>query len=496
MEPNTNLNQIPMEGDIPAPPAPEVGSKPTPVDSPHPVPTPAGAQQVITPSSGRRFPKKVLFVLLFLLFLAGVALAVVKVLPNLNPLGRTTELVWWGLWEDESIVAPLIEEYQSQNPGVTIKYQRNDKEDYRERLTSSIARGEGPDIFRLHSSWIPMFVAELAAAPAEVLSAAEFQNTFYPVAAESLVGASGVLALPLEYDGLAMFINEEIFSTHGAVIPTDWNELRQTAKALTIKDERGVIRQSGVSLGTTSNVDHWQEIVALLMLQNGANPTRPKDESGRGGQALNFYKQFAATDGVWDDTLPTSTVAFATGRVGIYFGPSWRALEIIERNPNLNFRVVSVPQVPKSDPNAPDVTYASYWAEGVSAKSKNVKEAWKFLKFLSSQESLTKLYKNASRTRAFGEPYPRADMRDLLLADPVVGGFLRLAPNAKSSYLHSRTFDGVSGINTALSQYYEDAINKINPSSDNKQEMETLARGVQQVLSRYGLASPLPAPKK
>ena len=86
-------------------------------------------------------------------------------------------------------------------------------------------------------------------------------------------------------------------------------------------------------------------------------------------------------------------------------------------------------------------------------------------------------------------------MRDLLLADPVVGGFLRLAPNAKSSYLHSRTFDGASGINTALSQYYEDAINKINPTSDPKREMATLATGVQQVLSRYGLAAPLPTPE-
>lgn len=499
MEPNENPNQMPMEGDIPAPQA-VPGPKPAPVNAPPPAPVPAPVSspavspQVVTPSAGGKFPKKILMLILVLLLFAGIAFAVVKfILPNFSGLGGSTELVWWGLWEDENLVTPLIEEYQNLNPGITIKYQRSDKEDYRERLTSSLARDEGPDIFRLHSSWIPMFAAELAPAPEGILGFTEFQSTFYQTATESVIGAEGPLALPLEYDGLAMFVNEEIFSTHAATIPTNWNDLREVAKALTIKDERGVITQSGVSLGTTSNIDHWQEIIGLLMLQNGANPGSPQDEAGRGEQALKFYKQFAVTDQVWDDTQPSSTVAFATGRVGMYFGPSWRALEIIERNPNLKFRVVSVPQVPKSDPSAPDMTYATYWVEGVSAKSKNTNEAWKFLKFLSSREALTKLYENASKTRAFGEPYSRVDMRDLLLADPVVGGFLRLAPNAKSSYLHSRTFDGASGINTALSQYYEDALNKINPTSDNKREMATLATGVQQVLSRYGLAAP-PAP--
>ncbi|OGM31852.1 hypothetical protein A2803_01035 [Candidatus Woesebacteria bacterium RIFCSPHIGHO2_01_FULL_44_21] len=502
MEPNTN--QMPIEHDIPAPGgpvAPTTGSVPASAPAPQtpvaPKPeTSSLGTQMITPKGGGKFPKKLLFILLLVVFVIGVGFAVVKfILPNFRGISGSTELVWWGLWEDETLVQPLIEEYQNANPGVTIKYQRSDKEDYRERLTSALARGEGPDIFRLHNSWIPMFAAELEPAPSNILSSQDFQNAFYPVAAESAIGANGPLAVPLEYDGLAMFVNEEIFTTHAATIPTDWNDLREVAKALTIKDERGVITQSGVALGTTANVDHWPEIVALLLLQNGANPGSPNDAAGRGGQALSFYKQFSVVDRVWDDTQPTSTVAFSTGRVGMYFGPSWRALEIIERNPSLKFRVVPVPQVPKSDPSLPDVTYASYWVEGVSAKSKNVSEAWKFLKFMSERENLTKLYERSSASRPFGEPYSRVDMRDLLLADPVVGGFLRLAPNAKSSYLHSRTFDGASGINTALSQYYEDAINKINPTSDPKREMATLATGVQQVLSRYGLAAPLPTPE-
>lgn len=452
--------------------------------------------QVAT-SGGKRFPKKLLFAVFGILLLVVGVLAFVKlVLPNLSGGGnKDVELVWWGLWEDDGIIQPLIDEYESQHPGVTIKYVANSKEDYRERLASALASENGPDIFRFHNSWVPMFTRELDRIPTEIMSAQEFQDTFYPVASDDLISKEGPVGIPLMYDGLAMFINEDIFTTYGKTIPRDWNELRETARALTIKDERGVITQSGAALGTTSNVDHWPEIVALLMLQNGANPDKPKDSAGRGGQALVFYKQFAETDKVWDDTLPPSTVAFATGRVGIYFGPSWRAFEILDRNPSLKFRVESVPQVPKEDPTAPDITYASYWAEGVSNKSKHSEEAWKFLKYLSEPGQLTRIYQNESQSRRFGEPYPRPDMRDLLLTDPNVGGFLELAHNAKSSHLYSRTFDGASGINTSLAGYYADAIGAVDVRSEPKNQIDTLASGVLQVLSRYGLAS-TPAPKK
>ena len=112
------------------------------------------------------------------------------------------------------------------------------------------------------------------------------------------------------------------------------------------------------------------------------------------------------------------------------------------------------------------------------------------MKFLSERESLTKLYERASSTRTFGEPYSRPDMRELLLSDPLIGGFLQLADSARSGFLHSRTFDGASGINTSLAAYYEDTLNEIVPTGDASRQMATLEAGVIEVLARYGLATP------
>jgi multiple sugar transport system substrate-binding protein len=436
------------------------------------------------PPPKKGFPKAIIFVGLGIILLGIIGFIISSLVGRMGG-GGEVSLIWWGLWEDDSVVTPLIAEYQQANPNVKIQYVKQSHQDYRERLTNALAKSEGPDIFRFHNSWVPMLKNELDFVPASAMSAGDFAQTFYSVASSDLTSGTGLVGIPLGYDALTLYINDDIFSQGGKTPPTTWDELRQTAISLTVKDEQGVITQSGVALGRTENVDHWQEILGLMMLQNGVNLSNPTGTLAE--DALTFYTVFSAVDGVWDATLPPSTTAFAGGKVAMYFGPSWRAFEIRQQNPNLKFKTVPVPQLPKSNPNEPDVTYATYWAEGVWARSPSKEEAWKFLKFISSQESLQKMYENASKTRLFGEPYPRVDMANLLTPDPIVGSIVTQAPDAQSWYLAARTFDGVTGINSQIGKYFEDAVNAVNTGIPAAKALETVASGVSQVLSQYGL---------
>lgn len=395
------------------------------------------------------------------------------------------EIVWWGLWEDEANVQSIINDYQTKNPKVKIKYVKQSKEDYRERLTNALAKGTGPDIFRFHNTWLPMFKLELDKMPPSTYTASDYANTFYPVVVSDLTNGTSLVGIPLEYDGLTLFVNEDIFEKSGKAIPTTWNDLRQTARELTIKDENGTITQSGVALGRTENVDHWPEILGLMMLQNGVDLTNPAGKLAE--DALEFYTIFSSVDGVWDATLPSSTVAFAAGKVAMYFGPSWRAFEIRLQNPNLKFKTVPVPQLPKTSANEPDVNYASYWVEGVWTKSKNKNEAWKFLKYLSEKETLQNFYQNASKYRMFGEPYPRVDMEPILSDHPIIGSVIGGAKTAQTWFLQSRTWDGPTGINSQINKYFEDAVNAVNSGKEVSKALEPVASGVIQVLSQYGI---------
>jgi multiple sugar transport system substrate-binding protein len=397
-------------------------------------------------------------------------------------------IVWWGLWEDEVVVAPLIAEYESQNPGVKIEYVKQSPQDYRERLANALARGEGPDIFRYHNTWVPMLRNELDAVPVGVMNPADFATTFYPIASSDLSLGSNFLGIPLEYDAITLFINLDIFNKSGKSAPTTWDELRLLARELTVKDDQNVITQSGVAMGRTENVDHWPEILALLMLQNGVDLANPVGKPAE--DAITFFTIFSLVDGVWDVSLPSSTQSFASGKLAMYMGPSWRAFDIAAQNPNLEFRTVPIPQLPKDTPDQVDITYATYWAEGVSIKSPQKVASWNFLKFMSSRETQEKFYLNASRVRSFGEPYSRVDMADLLLGHPILGSIIKQAPGATSWYLASRTFDGPTGINSQLASYFEDAVNAVaSGQSQADRVMETLSSGVNQVLTQYRLVA-------
>jgi multiple sugar transport system substrate-binding protein len=359
--------------------------QPTPVQET--VAPPTAEAPIVPPPPKKSFPKIFIWlgVVLLVLVLGFVVFSLFK--PKAQESG---EITWWGLWEDENLVAPLIAEYEAANPKVKINYVRQSQKDYRERLVNSLAKGQGPDIFRFHNSWVPMFAKDLDTLPSSVMTASDFAKTFYPIASSDLSGGSGIVGIPLEYDALMLYINEDIFSSAGKSTPATWDEVRTLAKELTVKDDQNVITQSGVALGRVENVDHWQEILALMMLQNGVDLTDPTGKNAE--DAIKFFAIFSTVDGVWDATLPTSTQAFAAGKLAMYIGPSWRSFEIAVQNPNLKFKTVPVPQLPKNSADEADITYATYWAEGVWARSSKKTVAWDFLKFLSTKESLQKLW--------------------------------------------------------------------------------------------------------
>jgi multiple sugar transport system substrate-binding protein len=395
---------------------------------------------------------------------------------------KQVSLTWWGLWEPNEVLNGLIQDFQTQNPGVTVTYSQQSVKDYRERLQSAFDRSQGPDIFRFHNTWVPMLSQQniFSTVPTTAMTSADYQATFYPSAVKDLRTQNGFVGIPLMTDGLAMFVNKKALAATGKQAPTTWQDFSILAKDLTIRDADGKIQRAGAAMGSANNVDHFSDVLGLLILQNGGNPGIPDDANHLVSDALTFYTQFLRTDRVWDETLPNSTYAFAIEKAAIMFAPSWRAFEIKQINPNIDFAVFPVPQL--SDTK---VNWSSYWVEGVSRTSQNQDVAWKLLKFISTKQNLQKMYTQASSQRLFGEPYPRVDMAVDLSEDPYVGAFIKQAPVAQSWYLSSRTFD--NGINDQIIKYYQDAINKINQGSGVPETLPTLSSGVTGVLSKYGV---------
>lgn len=417
-------------------------------------------------------------------------------LPNLSlsnlpiklPFGQKgpVSLTFWGLWEEENLLKSVILEYQKKHPEVTVNYERKSSTNYRSRSQTQIKEGQGPDILMIHNSWLPMFKLILAPAPADIFSQQEYQDTFYQVAFDSFVEGGQIYAAPAQIDGLALYYNEDLLNGISAKIPQNWQEFINSAVKMTVKDQSG-IKTAGAAMGTASNVDHFSDILGLLLLQqpgvNMEDPTTPQ-----AAEVLRFYTNFILDPKkkTWDVNLPPSTQMFAEGRLGFYFAPSWRAIEIRAANPNLKFKIAPVPQLVGRQAG-----WASFWAFAVPSNSKNTQEAWQFIKFLTSQKAEKLAYQEAAKVRIFGQPYSRKDLRDQLKDDPWAGAFVNQGPIYKSWYLSSRTFD--NGINDEIIKYWEDGVNATLAGTDPQSVLQTVARGVSQVLGKFNkLASPAP----
>jgi len=392
---------------------------------------------------------------------------------------KETKLLYWGLWEDEAVLAPLISQYEQQNPHVKIEYQKMAPQDYREKLLARSKNGQGPDIFRFHNTWLPEIKEVVAPLPDSVMTNREFENTFYKVHQKDLKVDNHYYGLPLMIDGLVLICNDNLFKKAGiSKAPLTWDELTDTVTKLTVKDRDGKLITAGIALGTASNIEHFSDILGLMLVQNGSN-LKELDQMDAAG-ALESYRKFAEPPhSFWDENMPNSLTAFIQEKVAMIFAPSWEILVIKSANPDINLKVVPVPSVP----GAASVSIANYWVEGVSRFSRSQIEAWKFLRFLTEKDNLTKLYELQSKTRLFGEPYSRVDLAPLLVQNEYIGAVIKQADYFVSLPLISRTFD--NGLNDEIIQYLENAVNATVQGVSYNEALGTAKLGVDQVFSKY-----------
>ncbi len=389
------------------------------------------------------------------------------------PQQQNITLTYWGLWEPSSVLEDVFSDFKEET-GIRVQYQKEKPTDYRTRLQSQIASGQGPDVFRFHATWAKVLADELAPMPNSAMSTTEYKQAFYPVISEQLQVNGQVVGIPLMYDGLGLYYNKDILKTANEEVPSTWGELRVLAQKLTVNND-GTMERGGLAIGNTSNVEHFADILGLLIFQNGGDPSQPVSTEVQ--DAIKFYLNFDQGSPVFSTQLPNSTQAFARGEVAMMFAPSWRAHEVMNINPDLNFGISPVPKLSDAE-----YGWASYWAEGVSSESKNKEAAWQLLKYLSSKEVLRKLYSAQREIRAFGEIYPRQDMATEVDSEYVTP-YLLDAPNAKSWYLCSYTHD--QGANDRMIDYYRDAVNEGEQSQVDEDVLKTLGSGVKQVLNQY-----------
>ncbi len=397
-------------------------------------------------------------------FLSG---CVKKTPPNVQKPAAQIELVYYKLFDDEDTMQPLIQEYMAKHPGISIRYRKfaDDPAYYQSVIVNGLAEGEGPDIFSVPNSWFLRNSKKISPLPNDLLSSQEFEQTFVSVASKDLVfpdpvdGEKKIFGIPLTVDTLALYYNkahfEDALPSSGRPSST-WEQLKEDVYQLTKRDKSYEgFQVGGIAMGRSDNIARAVDVLYMLMLQHQTrfyNDTISKavfaslQQSTPGGsalspaaEALRLYTSFALPANKnysWSQYMvpdPNSPVkemeTFAKGKVSMIFGYSYLYEQIKNQIQDLkekglttmdpkDIRVSVVPQV--NDPafsTQKRVAYANYYAETVARTSKHPREAWEFLKFLSSKENLEKYHEKTHK------PTSRRDMIDDQKQDAVYGSF-------------------------------------------------------------------------
>lgn len=385
--------------------------------------------------------------------------------PGQNPEEQTSvTLTYWGLWEPPSVMQPVIDEFEAANPNIKIAYSQQTFSNYESRLFTRLQQATGneepaPDIFRIHNTWTPKYYSYLAPMPAEIMSVEEYQEKFYPTALNDFTAKNGnIYAIPLEIDGLTIFYNKQLLAEEGVTEPPeDWDSFFELASDLTKRDASGRIIQAGLAIGTSRNIMHSAEIVAyMLALEDiqvmDQTRTQISLNTPRVQRVFETYTNFAKGDNaLWSPTLRSDLEMFFTGDLAMMIAPSWRAFDIIQAAPSVEFDTAPLPQLLA---NEEDIYYATYWGDAVNRTSASPLAAWKFIAFLAQKEQQMKLYSNASQIRAFGEPYSLVELNSEMLGKPYVSAIAKMATNMRAYPWGDETVVNTA-INTAITDIIE-----------------------------------------
>lgn len=385
--------------------------------------------------------KKIIAIFLAISFVFITGAGCKKTDPAVLEAAKPITLNYWRVYDSQDNFAEIIAAYKVLHPNVTINYKLFRYDEYEEQILNALAEDRGPDIFSIHNSWVTKYQSKLSPLPPSTtmpysfvqgsikkelitelrtspsLTLKNLRDNFAEVVYKDVVIDDKIYGLPLSVDTLAMYYNRDLLNNSGIIsLPQYWNrDFLVAINKLTRLDAKQEVIQAGVSLGGAYNITRSPDILATLMMQNGA--TMQKDGGGiafnqipdfaketgynPGLEALKFYADFAnptKESYSWNENLDNSLDMFISGNLAIMFSYSYDLQTIRSRAPKLNFSVAKFPQIEGSPPT--NINFANYWVEVVSSKSKHQDAAWDFIQFMTKAENVKSYLEKTNKPAA------------------------------------------------------------------------------------------------
>ncbi len=286
----------------------------------------------------------------------------------------------WGSQSETTILKNLIKEFEINHPNIKVDF-IHIPQNYFQKIHLLFASNLESDVIFLNNQYIKLY--QKADLLEDLTNYNWDKNIFFKEALDCFNINGRIYAIPRDISNLVIYYNKEIFNEN-KIDPEEIktiNNLKDISKKLTNKNHFGINYEE--------NSLYWLYYLASegggILSDDGAKYILNDKKSIN---ALKLYKSMLKED----KSLPsksqigsmTTAQMFINGKLAMYLGGRWMVPKFRE---TISFNWDVLP-FPSSIENKIYLD-SSGWA--ISKKSKHKKEAFEFIKFLASDNSINKI---------------------------------------------------------------------------------------------------------
>jgi len=299
------------------------------------------------------------------------------------------EITVWAMGAEGEKLGTLAAEFTKQNPGITVKVTPLTWDIAHQKLITSVAGRQTPDVSQLGSTWTAEFakLGVLDEAPAIFK-----QGDFFEGPWNSNVVDGKTVGVPWYVETRVIYYRTDLAEKAGAKMPpTTWAELNDAAAKL-----KKVTGKYGLGIAPNTG-GQWQEFLPFVW-QNGGDVV---DASGNptfdSAPVVEALKQYAS---LFQQGLAPKSPAkgfapetgFAAGDYGMFFSGPWHVAILNDTAPKLKGKWAVAP-MPREQAGTSLVGGANLV---VFNTSKHKDAAWKFVEFAAKPETQALWYQTVS----------------------------------------------------------------------------------------------------
>lgn len=299
-----------------------------------------------------------------------------------DPLRRHTVIWLYPVDVNRPMIERLVARFEKENPDVHIDIRAVPGSQYQTKLKTLVAAGEPPDVFvcgDVFFAYLKPFLSDLSDLAKRDAKEIDLPD-FYPAVQKAMTPDGHIYFMPQWFNVSLLYYNRRIFDAAKEPYPRadwSWGDYASAAKRLT---------KNGV-WGSTMTTGWWGEWLTLVHGAGGdlfdPSITRATLDTPEAIRGLIFYRDtirqgFAPPPGEGPAT------GFASDKVAMDYGGHVGLWATYRQLPTLDWDIEVLPKGPSGRRGGE----ISLTALGIAKDSPEREAAWRFLKFMSSKESI------------------------------------------------------------------------------------------------------------